>query len=334
MNGGSVRRTASLVIGTMLGVLLLILAFRGVDPARLATALVTANPFLVALGLLTVAGTTGAKALRWGLLFSPRYGNLRFSRLLSALLIGQMVNSLLPARLGELARSYVIGQSEGHSKLFALGTIVVEKVLDGAMLLLLLALLILLMPLPDWVRIPAASAGLLLAVLLAAILLLTSQRNRILGAVGRLCDVMPLSEQLRLQQRLEVLADSLSSMGARGVSGRLLAWTVAIWVLAALTNGVTLLALRVEAPLVLASLFTLVVIHLGLIVPSSPARIGVFHYLCVLSLGFFGVGASRALAYGFVLHFIVVVPVILAGLACAWRENLRLYWLARGEEGG
>jgi uncharacterized membrane protein YbhN (UPF0104 family) len=92
---------------------------------------------------------------------------------------------------------------------------------------------------------------------------------------------------------------------------------------------VTLLALGIEVPLVMASLFVLVVIHIGLVVPSSPGRIGVFHYLCVLSLSIFGVEGALALAYGFVLHFIVVLPVVLVGLLCLWKENLTLYRLVR-----
>ncbi|NIN63422.1 MAG: UPF0104 family protein, partial [Anaerolineae bacterium] len=106
-------------------------------------------------------------------------------------------------------------------------------------------------------------------------------------------------------------------------------WSFAIWVLAGLTNYLTLLALGIEVPLVVASLFILAVIHIGLVVPSSPGRIGVFHFLCVLSLSFFGVDGAVALAYGFVLHFIVVVPVILVGLLCLWKENVTLYRLVR-----
>jgi uncharacterized protein (TIRG00374 family) len=330
--GKSAVRKLSLGIGLALGVLLLALAFKGADPSALTTALARTDPSLVILALVTVAATTAAKAHRWGLLFYPSHRILRLGRLLSALLIGQMMNALLPARLGELARAYLIGETEAQNKLFALGTIVVEKLLDGLMLLLLLALLFLLMPLPDWLRIPGAMTGLVLAALLVAILLLTGQREKILGAMDRFCQLVPVLERLGLRQQLEVLADSLSSLRATDVNTRLLVWSVGIWVLAALTNYLTLLALGIEAPLLVASLFVLVVIHLGLVVPSSPARIGVFHYLCVLSLSVFGVEGGLALAYGFVLHFIVVLPIIFAGLFFLWRENLNLYRLAREVE--
>lgn len=315
--------------GLALGVLLLVLAFKWVDPSVTTAALAKTDLRLVALGLATVAATTAAKARRWGLLFYPSHRNLRFGSLLSAILIGQMMNFLLPARLGELARAYLIGETEEQHKLFALGTIVLEKLLDGLMLLLLLTLLVLLMPLPDWLRIPGAVTGLVLAGLLAAILLFTGRRERILGAMDRLCQVVPVLDRFGLRHRLGVLADSLSSLRARDVSTRLLGWSVGIWLLAALTNCLTLLALRIDAPLLVASLFVLVVIHLGVVVPSPPARIGVFHYICVLSLSVFNVEGSVALAYGFVLHFIVVLPIIFVGIFCLWKENLSLYRLAR-----
>ncbi len=320
---------ASLATGVALGIVLLILAFRGVRPTALLMAVEATDARLVALGLVTVAATIAAKTFRWGLLFYPRHRNLRLSHLFSAMVIGQTMNFLLPARVGELARAYLIGESEGQSKLFALGTIIVEKLLDGAMLLLVLASLFVVMPLPDWLRMAGATAALALGSLLVAIVLLTGQRDSILAALRRASRIVPGLERLGLPDRLEVLGDSLASLRASNVNGRLVAWSFGVWVLAGLTNCLTLLALGIEVPLVVASLFVLVVIHIGLVVPSSPGRLGVFQYLCVLSLSVFGVEGALALAYGFVLHFIVVLPVILAGVLCLWKENVTLYRLIR-----
>lgn len=319
---------ASLAIGLALGLLLLILAFRVVDPSSLVAALAGTQFHLVALALLTVAATVVAKALRWRLLYYPAHRNLRLTSLLSAILIGQTMNFLLPIRVGELARAYLVGEAERLSKLLALGTIMVEKLLDGLMLLLIVGLLFLLMPVPDWLRIAGVTMGLTLGGLLATILLLTGQRERILGAVGRLGELTPFLERLDLRQRLAALADGLSSLRDGTVNVRLLAWSLCISFLAASTNYLTLVALRIEVPLLTASLFVLAVLHLGLAVPSSPARIGVFQFLCLLSLSFLGVEGPLALAYGFVLYAIVVLPVILAGILCLWKGNLTLYRLA------
>jgi uncharacterized protein (TIRG00374 family) len=329
VNGATVGRWAYLVIGLALGVVLLVLALRSVDPAGLMAALASTDPFLLCLALLTVGLTVVAKALRWRLLFYPRHGTQSRGTLLSALLMGQTVNFLLPARLGELVRAYVVGERGGQRKLLALGTIVVEKVLDGLMLCLLLACLFLVLPVPDWLRLSGAASGLALAVLLMAVLLLTGQRGRLLSAMGRVDQAVPVLGRLGLSRRTATLADGLSSLQSRQVNLRLLVWTLGIWLLAGLTNCVVLLALDIEVPLLLGALVVLVVVHLGMVVPSSPARIGVFHYLCLLSLALLGVDADLGLAFGFVLHSVVVLPVIIVGLLCLWRENLNVYRLLR-----
>lgn len=330
----TVARWTYLSFGLALGALLLLLALQSVDAAALADALAATDPLLLLLGLLTVGATIVAKALRWRLLFYPQHRTQSWTVLTSALVIGQTVNFLLPARLGELARAYLAGEAEGQGKLLALGTIVVEKLLDGLTLLLLLALLFVVVPVPDWLRLSGGISALVLVILLLAVLLLTGQRRRLLGAMDRAGDVVPALERLGLRRRTAALADGLSALQSGWVNVRLLLWTAGIWLLAGLSNYLILLALRIEVPLLIASLVVLVVVHLGMVVPSTPARIGVFHYLCLLSLSLLGVEQSVALAYGFVLHGVVVLPVIVAGLLCLWKENLSLYRLATEVERG
>jgi len=45
------------------------------------------------------------------------------------------------------------------------------------------------------------------------------------------------------------------------------------------------------------------------------------------------VEGSLALAYGFILHFVVVLPVIFVGIFCVWRESLSLYRVVMEVEG-
>jgi uncharacterized protein (TIRG00374 family) len=327
-------RWAYLGAGLALGLLLLVLAIKGVDAAALRRSLTGANPWLAGLGLLAVVGTVAAKVLRWRLLFYPSDEDLRLSTLFSALVIGQTINLLLPARLGELARAYLVAQDEKRPALSVLGTIVVEKTLDGLALLLLLGILLLLMPVPPWLRLSGGMGALMTGALLAGVLLLTGARQRVISASERLGQIVPVLGRLRLGERVGSLGDGLRSLRAGGIQARLLIWTAAIWVLAGLTNYFVLLALRIEVPLLLASVLVLTVVHLGLVVPTSPARIGVFHYLCLLALSLLGVEESMGLAFGLVLHCIVVLPILAAGLVCLWRENLSLYRLAADVDGG
>jgi uncharacterized membrane protein YbhN (UPF0104 family) len=210
---------------------------------------------------------------------------------------------------------------------------VVEKTLDGLALIVLLGVLFVVVPVPPWLRLSGAAAAAVTALLLAVVLLLTRGRRRLVSASERMSQLLPALERLGLNRRLGALADGLRSWRGSGMQVRIVVWTAAIWLLAGLTNYLVLLALDIEVPLLLASLVVLTVVHLGLAVPTSPARIGVFHYLCLLSLSVLGVEGGQALAYGFVLHSIVVLPLIGAGLVCLWKENLTLYRLVAEVEG-
>jgi uncharacterized protein (TIRG00374 family) len=320
-------RRATLGIWLALGVLLFVLILRSVDAGNLARSLSATNPWFILLALLSVAGTVLAKALRWRLLFYPDHETLGLSALASALLIGQTINILLPARLGELGRAYLIGEAEERRKLLALGTIVVEKLLDGLALLSVLALVIVFLPVHNSLRVSGALGALMTAVLLALVVLLTGHRERLLRAADNLGRRMPLLARVQPDKHLASLADGLDSVQSPSVRARLVIWTVCIWSLAAATNLLVLVGMQTQVPVVLASVLVLAVVHLGLVVPSPPGRIGVFHYLALLSLSMLGVEQAQALAYGIVLHFVVILPIVVAGLVCLWKENVSLFRL-------
>ena len=329
-----------LILGAAVGLLLLALAFRGVDWRQVGRAVAGANHPLLALALGTVLLTTWAKAARWRLLFPQEHGRPRLSKLFPVLLIGQTVNAVLPARLGEITRAYLIGEIEGVDKALALSTVIVEKALEALMLLTLVALLFAFMPLPAWL----GRSGILVSGLLAVVLLLVilaayrtsassvEPSKGTSGALYRFLSWIPgihrfdpesLSQDKGLERSLRTMTAGLSTLYRRDVAGQLVGWSVFVWAMAALTNYLTFLALGIEVPF-LAALFLLAALYLGVAVPSSPGRVGVFHYVCVLSLSLFSVDRSLALSYGLVLHLIVFVPMMSLGAWFLWKENYEL----------
>ena len=93
------------------------------------------------------------------------------------------------------------------------------------------------------------------------------------------------------------------------------------------TNYLLLSAFHLQQELSpLAPFVILVAIHLGALFPTAPAQIGVFHYLCILSLVPFGVESSVALSYGVVLHLVVYLPIAILGSLGLWRERWSVRW--------
>lgn len=72
------------------------------------------------------------------------------------------------------------------------------------------------------------------------------------------------------------------------------------------------------------SLILLVITTIAVVVPSSPGYVGIYHYLCQISLGLFGVPAGPALSFAFVLHGVNILPVFIVGLFLAHHEGMAI----------
>ena len=141
------------VIGTLVSAGALYLAFRGVDYSSVGATLLHANATFILLALLSVAINTLVKATRWHVLIGDRGKPIRLREVLRVLLISQMLNTIIPARVGELSRAYMIGR-QGPGSAFILGTVALEKLIDVIVYLILFAFLVLLMPVPAWISQP------------------------------------------------------------------------------------------------------------------------------------------------------------------------------------
>jgi uncharacterized protein (TIRG00374 family) len=222
-----------------------------------------------------------------------------------------MANALLPARAGDIARAYLVGAQDATSTATALGTIAVEKAFDVLFLLLTGALAAGITSLPawaDWTLLALSGAG--LVAFLAGLawtaepLLAWGQRWLARGR-GHVGDWL-LGALRRFSLGVRSLRDPRTVLCAG-------AWSAVVWTLAAGTNYLLFQAFGLPLSFG-AALFLLVVLHVGVAPPSSPAKLGVFHALVVVSLEFLGVERTLGLAYGVLLHAIVYLPIVLGAI--------------------
>ena len=266
--------------------------------------------FLLALGSTLL--TTWAKARRWRLLFYPGQAMLSVRDCVAALLAGQLANNVLPARLGDVLRAYLLGESIGTSSVFALATLVVEKAMDSVMLLLLIALLSVWMPMPPWLRRSSLLVSGVLGILLVALLIVANQRQRIVGILRDWIARHPALAFLRAVQNLVEASGELEALRKGWVQAQLWGWSLLIWTIAVLTNVLVFWTLHqsfdpLAPPLLLAVLMS------GAILPTSPLQLGVFHYLCIITLSLFGMAQGTALGYAVLLHLVVYLPIVIGG---------------------
>lgn len=308
------RRLWPPVLGMVLGLGLLALAARGIDLQAVERGVRQADPWWVGVALLTVLLTTAAKVGRWRGLFARRR-RLRCTSLARALIVGQLVNALLPARLGDIARFHTLGRDERVSQATVVGTIAAEKAFDVLFLLIAAGLTAVLTSLPLWLaRSLAGTAGLGAAVLAAAVAV---PPGWVIGAGRRASQWLHEGLADRLTRLLERGLAGLESLRRPRLAAGACAWSVVVWGLAASTNLALFRAF--DLPLsVGAALLLLTLLHAGTAPPSAPGRLGVFHALTLLGLVSLGIDRAVGLAYAAVLHVVVYGPqIVLGALALA-----------------
>lgn len=324
---GAIIPKARLWASIAISVVFLAVAFTNVQLSEVTEALAETNYLILILALGTVVATMLAKAARWRLLFFPHQARLRFRKIFSVLLIGQTTNVLLPTRLGDLVRAYLIGEIEGVNKALAFCTVVMEKVVDSLVLLLLFILLLPLVPLPPWFRWSGVFISSALVLFFLVVLVVAYRGDQTKTSINSALRLIPGIERFGLSRAVQIAVDGLALFRRVDVDLKLLGWSAIILVSETLTNYFTLLAMGITLPLS-AALFLLIVLRFGAAVPSSPGKVGVFHYLCVLALSAFSVDKALALSYGFVLHLLVFAPMTLLGATYIGKENYDLQRLA------
>ncbi|MBI4791010.1 MAG: flippase-like domain-containing protein [Chloroflexi bacterium] len=263
----------------------------------------------------------GTRAFRWQLLFSPQ--KLRLSNVFHALNIGYFLSNILPARLGDVVRAYLLGDMEGVSKARALSTVVVERLFDGLAVVLVLAATAFFVPnIPDGA--PQGALGVAAAGIagIAFLLVLSFHKARGLALLRRIISPAPLLRSEKLWSTLENLVDGFAVLRSpRPVFG-VGAWSLAAWGLGGLMFWTMMQAMSLNLALP-AAFLVMTVTSLVVVVPSSPGYVGVFHYAATLTLtSVFNVDKSTAFSYAVVMHAFNYIWLIALGVYSIWHEGL------------
>ncbi len=317
------KTTLRIALGTLVSLATLWLAFRNVRWAQVWEIVRRADIWLLLAALGSVLLTTAIRSERWRRMFYPQHRRLSPTRLFAMFLLGQMINALIPTRLGEIARAVLVGRDQHVSMAQALWTAATEKVLDAIVLLLFLGLIALLVPMPGWLQSAAWTLSTAVVVVLGVCVLAALQEQRTLRWLQRLEERWPWLRRLRLTRFAQALFDTLRLLRQPRQALRLAAYSVAAFLAAAATNWLT--ARAIGMPLSFrASLLLLSVLQISAVVPlpTTPGRVGVFHYLTVLALAIFAIEQDLALSYSLLLHVLVYLPMSVGGPLALWLLNV------------
>jgi hypothetical protein len=334
-------------IGVLISLIALAFAFRQVNFVEVWAALSGVNYWLLAASLVPLLLFLILRAFRWRLLFYPKRG-LRIRNLFAVINIGYLFSNIFPARLGDVARAYLIGDTEEVSRASAFSTIIAERVLDALCAVGGLLLVLPFVPLPQWMVRSGLIVGAVAVVAVVLFVVLARQQawtlrllDRLLGAVhwpdketmstfwGRLAQRtrmrflagLPWADRSEVGNLAASLIGGFSGITSLRLGPPLVLWSIAIWGTISTYYWVVLLAFDSAQPFV-AGLAVCSVTALGMTIPSSPGFIGVFEFLGRETMVLFGMKPGPALSYALVAHAIVYVVYTLLGLVSMFQQNL------------
>ncbi|MEC9015112.1 MAG: lysylphosphatidylglycerol synthase transmembrane domain-containing protein, partial [Gemmatimonadota bacterium] len=277
------RQWGMALVGALVTVLLLWWVLRGESLTDIIANITQANFWLLSASI--SVGTFGyfIRALRWKILLTPVKADTALRSRFASVSIAFMANNLLPARVGDLARAYAFSRLEPVSASAAFGSLVVERFMDGVVLLLFLIIPVYTSGFPSMeVLSEGWGAGLLrLAVLI--VIVVTSVLCLIVAAPRLVLNIVERCGQLVSPRvgaaSVEILESFISSLKImRDVKLLLLGftWTLAFWTWHALSFWLGMLAFGIDTGFI-SAIFTAGVVAFAVALPAAPGFFGTFH---------------------------------------------------------
>lgn len=321
------RSTIRLLLGILISAASLTVLILLIDGQQVVNALRTVRPEILLLGGLLVIASLFTRAYAWRVILQ---GRISLSKSFLIINAGYFVNTLLPFRLGEISRAFLLMPS-GLPFWEGLPTIVLERMID-----VLFALVLLFIGLPYALNfqgntgyIYLLTGGVVLG--LAVLAFLVYKRKEILRWLE---NTRLISAKIRTRL-IDFIRQILSSMLVMTHPLRILQVFLGMalsWGIALALQFLLLKSFIPEARLVWA-VFALGAVAVGVSVPSSPGNIGLFEASITLALSAFGVDQSLAFTYALTSHVLSLAITTSLGAFGLVREGvgLREVWQLRNQ---
>jgi len=321
----STNKFWKIIIGSGLSAIAIIVILTTIDFSLFSQALSHADWRWFILTSLIMASSYFIRAWRWRNLllyepmppFMPRY---------KAVQLGFFINSILPLRIGELARPMILRQLTGVPYSVGLASIFTERITDGYTLFTYLILLAIISNSNSFASLGLGMGAMVLTLVgTILIVLLWANGKRTARFVRIIIHRFSPRLAVKVEDALNRFSESLplwrSPLRILQVYGKsLLVWaTIALTVLpAAIGYGI------IDRMTLLSPLWIMVLTVTGVAIPSMPANIGIFELSAAsgLIIAVPGMDWSAAIGFGLLLHMAQLVPVYLIGLFLLWRGNI------------
>ena len=300
------------IFGILISAVLVYLSVRGINFQDIVPDLKKIQFSYVAFFIIIAILIQWLRSYRWGVILQPLEKIDQLS-LFSVTSVGFLAIAAIPARIGELARPYLIAKKSTIKMSSALGTIIVERVLDSFSVLTISVIVLFLNDLPSWMIKSSVLLFLLTLLIFCCIVGLIWRRKTALRIINRILSKLPGKFANKIDELIHRFIDGFQIIVNIKLLIYLFFLSASIWLLDVLAIYVLLEAFGFTLP-VMASFIVMIILIVGIAVPTAPGFIGSWHFSCILALGLFGIAKPEALSFAIVYHFLSMIIVVILGV--------------------
>ncbi|NUO09633.1 MAG: flippase-like domain-containing protein [Candidatus Brocadia sp.] len=327
---------------------------KNIDWLLLKNALTDANYWYIIPTLVLTLLVYVIRAIRWrGLLLHIK--SVSVINLLSVTCIGFMANNILPARVGEVLRPFILTKKEDIKFSTSFATVIVERIFDMLGLIIFTVVVIALLPhssdtghttlaqvsanqvntvnesiipsLKKWTEVFAVVG----VFTVASLFLVVIRPDFFKKILSKLCSFLPHKLKEKILGLYESFVYGLKILENKMQTVWILALSLFIWVLGGAEIYLLGFSFHMHLPFVGACLVA-VCLALAVALPQAPGYIGVFHIAILKSLHIFGIETTAAQSYAIVLWAISILPSTIMGFLFLWREGIAFREVIKLEE--
>ena len=318
--------------GLAVSVIALLVVVNSVDVFEAFDIMAQADLRFLGAILVVMVGQFLVRGWRWRILLPPRPDGhqVPISRTIAPMLAGYLGNAVLPARLGEPIRAFLVARREQLDTLAAFGATVLERMVDTVTLALIGLIAALALSAEWWIIVVGAAVGLGGLVMLG--LLVAVGLTRMADLFGTVLERLGLHERtVRIQRWARSFATGVDRGRDVGRLLKALVLSVVAWVLDALVFWLAAMALGIDLDYPAAIIIGAVSV-LSTAIPAAPGYVGTFELAATATGAAVGVPRAEALAMAIVVHVVTLLPLAVAGAVAVVATGTNLGRLAEEAE--
>ncbi len=321
-----IQRKIKSAIGIGISILLIWLVFKGTNWSEFLKSIQNINYFILIVAMALLVFSVWIRAIRWRILIN-KVGNVSTKDLYKVTMVGFMGNNILPLKMGELLRAYVISRKQNIIFSGALTSLIVERIVDLISFILIISAAFLMFPITDWMQKIAVMGFLIVISFLIFSLFLFKYNSKF--------ETWYLKKQKQLIAKdKETIANHLVGF-CRGIEAlwqnpkpwQTIFLSLLIWAMYFIFTVLSIYAFNFNLgflDIMKMGILVLAFVTLAVIVPSAPGYVGTYQAAAIAALQLVAINIDSARAFAIMYHLAQYIPLTFIGLYYFFKLNLHV----------